>query len=271
MKILAVMYILLTITSNLFSIQRMEIGTVFQDLEGTPNMVVIPAGTFFMGSLENEKGREADESPRHLVSISYSFAVGVYEVTFDEWELFVNESDDFTYIPDDLGWGRGTRPVIDISWHDAKKYVKWLSKKTNFEYRLLSEAEWEYVARAGTTSRYWWGDKSDKTKARSDDGRVTNKKTLPVGSFTPNSFGLYDVHGNVWEWVEDCWSTNYLSVDHDGNLSSEIETCSRRVLRGGSWSTSSKHLRCANRSWKGPNYRGIGMDHGKGFRVARNL
>ena len=182
-------------------------------------MVVIPAGSFLMGSPEGEEGRLDREGPQHPVTIGAPFALGKYEVTFDEWDACV-AAGGCEHRPDDQGWGRGTRPVINVSWEDAHQYVAWLSGETGETYRLPSEAEWEYAARAGTTTRYFWGDGEDPAcgsaniydqvgKAADDYGGASFgcddgfAETAPAGSFRANAFGLHDVSGNVWEWVED--------------------------------------------------------------------
>ena len=166
------------------------------------------------------------------------------------------------YRPKDRGWGRGERPVINVRWKDAKSYVAWLSREAGHEYRLLSEAEWEYAARAGTTTKYHWGNSFD-------DKRVNNKtsKTVPVGRYGANEVGLHDVHGNVWEWVEDCWHENYAAAPTDGRAWTSGGDCGRRVLRGGSWFDDPRDLRAANRVRLGDG----GRDYGIGFRVARTL
>ena len=206
-----------------------------------------------MGSPESEPGRSDIEGPVHPVTIARPFAVGVYEVTFAEWDACVSGGGCGGFRPDDEGWGRGSRPVINVSWNDAQRYVQWLSRKTGAKYRLLSEAEWEYVARAGTTTAYWWGDDIGRNNANCLGcwSRWDARGTAPVGSFSANSFGLHDVHGNVWEWTEDCYEGD----------------CSRRVLRGGSWFDLPWYLRSAIRSGGPSGYR----DLNAGFRVARTL
>ena len=195
--------------------ERRRPGRVFRDCAACPEMVVVPAGSFTMGSPASEKGRWDDEGPRHRVTIGYSLAVGVYEVTFAEWDACVRAGACGRYRPDDEGWGRGGRPVINVSWEDAREYVRWLSRETGAPYRLLSEAEWEYVARAGTETARYWGDSESgqclNANGDDDDVNCTDgyANTAPVGSFQPNTFGLYDVLGNVWEWTEDCWNRNY--------------------------------------------------------------
>ena len=163
------------------------------------------------------------------------------------------------------GWGRCLRPVINVSWDDAQEYVRWLSRTTGAEYRLLSEAEWEYVARAGTTTPYHTGE-TITTDEANFQGDTYRGQTIPVGSFTPNAFGLYDVHGNVWEWVEDCWNYGYEGAPSDGSAW-ESGDCDRWVLRGGSWIFNARYLRSAFRDGYSSWYRDI-ID---GFRVARTL
>ena len=235
-------------------------GRRFQDCAVCPQMVVLPAGDFLMGSPQNEKRRYFDEDPRHRVTIPVPFAVGIYEVTFEEWEECMSDGG-CSRDPFDEGWGRGRRPVIHMSWVDAQEYVTWLSQKTGKLYRLLSEAEWEYAARAGTLTRYSFGN-----RISSDQAIYLRRKTLPVGSYAPNRFGLYDMHGNVWEWVQDCWNGSYVGAPNTGQawLSGN---CSRRVLRGGSWSSTSVALRSALRY--SDLIRSLGSS--RGFRVACTL
>ena len=177
-----------------------EVGKVFRDCPECPEMVVVPSGSFMMGSPSGEKGRDSDEGPVHRVTFERPFAVGVYEVTFGEWDACVSGGGCGGHRPSDRGWGRGRRPVINVNWKDAQAYVRWLSRKTGEEYRLLSESEWEYVARAGTRAAYWWGDGVGRNRANCSDCGDSYRYTAPVGSFSANPFGLHDVHGNVWEW-----------------------------------------------------------------------
>ena len=245
-------------------------GSRFRDCPECPEMVVVPAGSFLMGSPESEEDRWDREGPVHRVAFARAFAAGVYEVTFDEWDACVSDGGCGGYRPEDiLNWGRGVRPVIRVSWEDAQMYVRWLSRKTGEEYRLLSESEWEYVARAGTRTRYWWGDGIGRNRAtcytcgsRWDD----LGQTAPVGSFSANAFGLYDVHGNVWEWVEDCRNDSYNGAPSDGSAW-ESGDCGWRMLRGGHWGSVPRYLRSAMRSWSRPDYRTFSA----GFRVARTL
>ena len=185
-----------------------------------PEMVVVPSGEFMMGSPSNEQGHVDSESPQHRVSIGRPFAVSKFDVTFADWDACVSLGG----CPkegrsDDAGWGRGKQPVIYVSWDDAKAYAVWLSTMTGKTYRLLTEAEWEYAARAGTTTAYYWGDDIGKGNANCVfcGSQWDNKQTAPVGSFAPNQFGLYDMLGNVWEWVEDCGHNNYNGAPEDGS------------------------------------------------------
>lgn len=244
-------------------------GTTFRDCPECPEMVVVPTGSYFMGSLLNEEGRRNDEGPRHKVTISESFAVGVYEVTFDEWDACVSGGGCGGYRPDYDGWGR--RPVIDVSWNDAKAYVEWLKEKTSQEYRLLSESEWEYVARAGTKTRYWWGDGIGRNRmnCKGSESPWSGLQTAPVGMFSPNDFGLYDVHGNIMEWVQDCWTPNYNGAPVDGSAR-KFEDCSvstDRVLRSSSWAHEPSDARSASRVVFPSELRLILV----GLRVARTL
>ena len=188
-----------------------------------------------------------------MVRVSEPFAVGVYEVTFAEWDACVRDGGCGGHRPDDKGWGRGTRPVIDVSWKDAQAYAGWLSRETGEQYRLLSESEWEYVARSGTTTPYNTGEAITTNQAQYE-----GKQTLPVGSFSANAFGLHDVHGNVQEWTQDCWNDSYAGAPTDGSAW-ESGNCSLRVVRGG---------RSADRRGA---IAGIRIGLVIGFRVARML
>ena len=252
-------------------------GDTFNDCDDEgwcPEMVVVPAGSFMMGSPEDEVGRRDAEGPRHRRTIDEPFAIGVYEVTFAEWDACVAAGGCNGHRPHDDGWGRGRRPVINVSWNDAKAYVNWLSDRTGEEYRLPSEAEWEYAARAGMTTPFHFGPTISTDQANYDgkytygSGRtgVYRAQTVPVGSFPANEFGLHDVHGNAWEWMEDCWNDSYAGAP--GNSTAwTTGNCSRRVVRGGSWNFPPRLLRAANRYLFGPAYRKYFI----GFRVARTL
>ena len=238
-------------------------GRLFRDCDGCPEMVVVPSGRFRMGSPASERGRDDNEGPQHRVMLR-SFALGATEVTFDEWEACVRDSGCGGYRPRDQRWGRGARPVINVSWEDAQAYVRWLSRAIGESYRLPSEAEWEYAARAGTTTPFRTGATLSPDQANYGRNRG---QTTPVGTFVPNAFGLYDVHGNVWEWVEDCWHNSYRRAPNDGVAWTVGGDCGRRVLRGGSWNNSPRYQRSAERYGRTTEYR----LHDAGFRVARTL
>ena len=238
-------------------------GKRFRDCGACPEMMVMPAGSFLMGSQQSEKGRYDNEGPQHRVTIREPFAVGLYEVTFEEWAVCVADKGCGGYRPSDLSWGRGRRPVIDVSWENAQAYVRWLSRKTGEEYRLLSEAEWEYAARAGSRTRYSFGDEITPSDANYGENIG---RTQPVGSYRANDFGLYDMHGNVFEWIQDCWNGSYVGAPNNGEAW-ERGDCSRRVLRGGSWNFNSRILRSAHRN---TNHSGNRFNN-YGFRVARKL
>ena len=243
-------------------------GRRFRDCPECPELVVVSEGWYMMGSPSGEAGRDGDEGPVHRVTFERPFAVGVKEVTFGEWDACVLGGGCGGYRPGDRGWGRGPRPVVNVSWRDAEAYVEWLSGETGEEYRLLSESEWEYVARAGMRTAYWWGDEIGKNWANCDGcgSRWDGRQTAPVGSFSANAFGLYDVHGNVWEWVEDCWNASYAGAPSDGSAWGSGD-CDRRVLRGGSWNSKPRFLRSAIRF----RYTTGDRDYDFGFRVARTL
>ena len=246
--------------------QGLEPGDLFADelRDGGhgPKMVVIPAGSFRMGCVSGLDCLER-ELPVHTVTIPQAFAVSTYEITFEDYDRFLypNKAGDY-------GWGRGSRPVIYVTWTDAKKYVVWLSSQTGQPYRLLSESEWEYAARAGSATKYSWGNEFSRNRANCDGcgSQLDNSKTAPVGSFAASAFGLYDMDGNVYEWVEDCWNDSYLGAPSKGGawLSGD---CSLRVFRGGSWTSEPRFLRSANRN--GLSAGASGYD--AGFRVARTL
>lgn len=230
-------------------------------------MVLVPAGEIVKGSPFGEISRFQDEGPQHRVRISRPLAVGRYEVTFAEWDACV-AAGGCRHQPNNRAWGRGRQPVINITWNDAHEYLAWLSKMTGVPYRLLSEAEWEYAARAGNQSAYPWGETPGTSQANfnGSGSQWSNKQTAPVGSFAPNRFGLHDMIGNVWEWVEDCWHDNYTSAPTDGSVWLG-RSCGRRVARGGSWSSGQESARAAVRSWYYANKRFDDV----GFRIARTL
>jgi len=230
-----------------------------------PLMVVIPMGKFTMGSSGNETDRTSGEGPQHEVAITNVFAVSKSEVTFEQWDACVATAECPLALD---AWGRGTMPVINVSWDDAKRYVTWLSRITGKEYRLLTEAEWEYAARAGSNTRYSWGDDPGVGNANCNgcDGTWI-RQTAPVGSFRPNAFGLLDVHGNVWEWVEDIWHDIYEDAPADGSAWLQGADASFRVIRGGSWHNEPELVRTAVRLKR---HHKVQFDT-IGFRVARTM
>jgi formylglycine-generating enzyme required for sulfatase activity len=252
----------------------------FRDCPNCPEMVVVPSGSFKMGSPEDEPERSVGEGPQHKVTIKQPFAVGKYSVTFAEWDACVADGGCGGYKPDDQGWGRDDRPVIKVNWYEAKVYAAWLSKKTGRTYRLLSEAEREYVARAGTTTPFWWGSSiapgqanyngnTDVYKGGGQKGEY-RQMTVPVKSFQANPWGLYQVHGNVLEWTEDCIDDGDGDNGAPADGSARIRWyvfCDLHVVRGGSWFYNPRLLRSASR------YRSAtgGRDSTIGFRLARTL
>ena len=265
-------------------------GKKFRDCEECPEMVVVPAGTYRMGSPASEEGRDDNEGPVHRVTIAQPLAVGVYEVTRGEYARFVSATGHATgnacWTLEDstlrkwsgVNWRnpgqRAEHPVVCVSWADAQAYVRWLSEETGEGYRLLSEAEWEYVARAGTTTAFHTGATISTGQANYDgdstygSGRKGEyrEQTVAVGSFPANGFGLHDVHGNVWEWTQDCWNAGYGGAPSDGRAW-ESGKCSWRVLRGGSWFSAPRDLRSAKRVGSASG----GRSNNNGFRVARTL
>ena len=239
----------------------------FKDCETCPAMIPVAAGRFIMGSPSPEP-RSLGEGPQHQVTIPHSFAVGKYEVTFAEWDACVADGGCGGYSPDDQHWGRGNHPVINVNWNDAQSYVRWLSGKTSKQYRLLSESEWEYAARAGTTTAFYWGDTPDASYANylvSNDGNGAG--TVAVGSYLPNAFGLYDMLGNVQEWTQDCFHDSYAGAPTDGSAWTSGD-CNVRDVRGGSWGfLPARFLRSGSR-----NADSLGTRRSDyGFRVARTL
>jgi len=280
------------------SLARLAPGSTFQDCEpgsgNCPVMVVIPEGSFTMGAAEGEVGATANERPAHVVELS-RFAAGKYAVTFDDWETCVKRGGcSTTPLPDDFGMGRGKRPVVGVSWHDASEYADWLSKMTGQTYRLLTEAEWEYAARAGSTTPWYWGGDffiDEKTHAHCyicTWGGNVPQGTLPVGTYDPNAFNLHDMAGNVMEWVQDCYLSSYADDFRvaSGNGAPPAEAACNaemgspghgpgsglarqppRVLRGGSWRDGQLGVRSASRHNDDPR----SQDSRYGFRVARSI
>ncbi len=251
-------------------------GDVWKECDVCPEMAVLPAGRFLMGSPASEVGRSSNEGPQREVTIARAFAVGRFEVTFAQWDACVAARgcappEEGPYNPEDGGWGRDSRPVINVSWRDAKRYVRFLNDRVGGKaYRLLSEAEWEYAARAGTKTAFSTGPSIGPTQAQYDAGppvlAAHPDKTAPVGSFPANAFKLHDMHGNVWEWVEDCYAYGYSGAPADGSAFVQ-QSCFDRVFRGGSWFSNPQQLRSAIRGRNGPTQRNDNL----GFRVARTV
>jgi formylglycine-generating enzyme required for sulfatase activity len=249
--------------------RTLESGYTFSECSYCPQMVVVPAGKSMIGNGDHKKG-DRDEGPPFLAHIAKPFAVSRFETTFDEWDACVTLGG-CTIMPPDQGWGRGRQPVIYISWDDAKEYVSWLSKTTGKEYRLLTEVEWEYAARAGSEEDYTWGDKIPKGYANCRDcgSKWDNKQTAPVDrdgepSFPANKFGLHDMHGNVWEWIEDSYDDSYDRTPPHGPMDPNRFG---HVSRGGSWDEKATILRSANRLKR---VRDLRLPY-LGFRVARTI
>jgi formylglycine-generating enzyme required for sulfatase activity len=281
-------------------------GDIFKECDKCPEMVVVPPAldSFTMGSQAIEAGHEDDEGPQHSVTIPKKFAVGKFHITVDQFSAFVKETKydagSRCSIYENGEWRRDqagrswripgfpqtpSQPVVCINWKDADAYVRWLSRKTSRIYRLLTEAEREYAARAGTATRYFFGD-DEKDECRYGNGGDQTARsyvpgasnwaspscsdgyayTAPVGHFSPNAFGLYDMLGNAWTWVQDCYHENYTGAPSDGSAW-EPEECDRRALRGGSWRDPLTNLRSASRGKQLPATRLIHV----GFRVARTL
>ncbi len=233
-----------------------------------PELVVVPAGQFLMG---DGSGRgNHNERPQRTIEITVPFAIGRYEVTFADWQRYAAASG--AQMPDNEGWGlSSTRPVIHVSWRDAHAYTQWLSRQTGARYRLPTEAEWEYAARGGSTTYYWWGDELDSTEARPRahcrgcaSPRLLQNKTATVGQFPANGFGLYDTAGNVWEWTASRFTQSF-----DGSETQSVGLLdnSPRVVRGGAWNSGPTYLRSSMRDLKQPHHR----DYALGFRVVREL
>lgn len=235
--------------------------TVFRDIDEPwcPEMVMLPAGRFLMGSPESEDGRDADEGPQHEVTIGRPFAMGCYSVTFDEYDHFCAETT--REKPDDRGWGRGRRPVINVRHEDAESYCAWLSEKAGLTYQLPSEAMWEYACRAGTTTAFAFGN--DLTREQANFGH-TLRKTSEVGAYPANAWGLHDMHGNVWEHCQDWFHESYEAAPDDGSAWLTPAGI-LRVLRGGSWLIDAQNLRSAGRDRYSPDERYDVV----GFRCAR--
>jgi formylglycine-generating enzyme required for sulfatase activity len=217
-----------------------------------PMMVTVPAGRFTMGWSQGEPPGWSSLEPQHEVWVAYSFAMSAFAVTFEEYDRFVLEI--MRKKPQDEGWGRGKRPVINVSWEEALEYCAWLSERTGHIYRLPSEAEWEYACRAGTTTPFYFGERISTEQANFDGNfswngsprGVNRSQTLPVGTFPPNAYGLYDMHGNVWEWCQDAWYEGYNGAPRDGTAREDVLGLIRTV-RGGSWQVGPDGLRASGR------------------------
>ncbi|MBY5458535.1 SUMF1/EgtB/PvdO family nonheme iron enzyme [Rhizobium leguminosarum] len=237
---------------------------VVVDCDGCQEMIVLPGGSFMQGS----RGGPPGEDPRHEVKVA-PFAIAKFPVTFSEWQKCYDE-EACKMMPDDRGWGRKDRPVLNVSWDDTQDYVKWLSEKTGKTYRLPTESEWEYATRAGTTTRYWWGrdvelGKNANCKDCGEEG--IEPMTVSVTEYDANDFGLYDTLGNVAEWVEDCWHSSYKGAPSNGAAWNKGGNCDQRVLKGGYYDSDSAAIRSASRARYDKNVR----YSGNGFRVARTV
>ena len=221
---------------------------------------MLPAGAFMMGSPDKEAGRSTTEGPQREVTLK-PIAMGTHEVTFAEWDACLADGGCNGFSPQDQAWGRGRRPAMGVSWDDAQAYVAWLNRKAGrTSYRLPTEAEWEYAARAGTTTRYAFGNSIKRAQAVFGATR-----TDPVGSYIANAFGLFDMHGNVWEWVADCHKAGYADAPVDG-AAVDDPACKLRVYRGGGYEDKAENLRSANRRRAAPTMRSPSI----GFRVVRD-
>jgi len=249
--------------------QTLKAGASFKECaRDCPEMVVVRAGEFIMGSPASEAGRNDNEEPQHHVVFARPFAVAKFHVTFDDWDACVAYGDCDRRVSDS-GYGRGRHPVFNVTWDDARHYAAWLSRMTGKPYRLLSESEFEYAARAGTQTPYPWGDEIGKNNANCEgcDSQWEGKQPSPVESFAANQFGLHDMQGNVWQWIEDCYHGDYRGAPQDGSAWIEGADCSVRVARGGSWLMNPQTLRSANRS----NATTADRNYNLGFRVGRML
>jgi formylglycine-generating enzyme required for sulfatase activity len=299
--------------TNVMVMKDLAAGQTFRDCPNCPEMVVVPAGSFVMGAPSSETGRFDEEGPQRSVNIQ-KFAAGKFAVTKGQWKAFVSATGrsttngcDYSGLSKDseakaswsnLGFIQDDKhPVVCMTWDDARDYVKWLSQQTGDQYRLLTEAEWEYAARAGTKTAYPWGSSASHDQANYGadvccsgfaSGRDKWLNTSPVGSFPPNAFGLYDMHGNVLQWVADCFASSYADLPTDGSANEAVvqlkttgpleamngkSSCSYRMLRGGNWGDPPAMIRSAFRNWSPPpgstleDYRSAAV----GFRVARTL
>ena len=244
-------------------------GTIIRDCGQCPELVVVPAGAFRMGDLSG--GGDVDERPVRTVTLPRAFALARYETTFAEWDACAAAGACRPGVGD-VGFGRDRRPVVLVGWEDARAYTAWLSRRTGKAYRLPSEAEWEYAARAGAGTRFPWGDGVGSGRASCDGcgSRWDDARTAPVGSFPANAFGVHDMVGNVYEWVADCGRPSYEGAPSDGSVhasSGGDGDCEWRMMRGGSWLSLPRASRPANRVRNPAGFRDVHV----GFRVARSL
>jgi formylglycine-generating enzyme required for sulfatase activity len=257
-------------------------GSTFKDCSNCPELVVIPAGSFVMGNDHHDSGVKTEpgkitfnlaimasdnKSPAHHVSINAPIAVGKYSVTFDEWDACVADGGCGGYVPKESPWGRGRMPVANVNWQDAQNYTLWLSKKTGKHFRLLSESEWEYAARANSTTAYYWGDEIGDGNANCCGTKWDETKLAPVGSFAPNAFALHDMLGHVWQWTADCWHKDYAGAPADGSAWIAGGDCSKRIIRGGYYQSPAYIVRVDNHNYDELAHR----DYGIGFRIAREI
>lgn len=255
------------------SLETANTGAYFTDCEGCPGMAAIPAGSYKMGAPAGEVGAKPAERPQREIDFAKGFAIAAHEVTYDQWDACVADGACAAYAAPDHGWGRGARPVVSVSYEDALGFIAWLSGKTGKAYRLPTEAEWEYAARGGSAGPFSFGSTVRGGQANyngaypySGEKETFRARTVAAGSFAPNAYGLYDMHGNAWEWTADCWAETHAGAPSDG---SAVVTgdCSKRVLKGGAWNTGGWRLRSAHRIGKSAKAR----EFDNGFRVARDL
>jgi len=257
-----------TVTLKLAARASAEFTKAMAGYMPRPEMVAVKAGSFTMGCQGNDKKCQDDEKPPLQMTVP-AFEIGKHEVTFEMWDACYAQGG-CQHLPGDEGWGRGQRPVVNVSWNDIQEFLAWINKKTGKTYRLPTEPEWEYAARAGTVTVYSWGDEVGKNRANCGGcgSQWDNKQTAPVGSFAANPWGIHDMHGNVWEWVDGCpWTYKGSSTQASGWKYPGAGKCTpdRRVLRGGSWSGSPGIMRAAIRSASSPESR----LRNNGFRLAR--
>jgi formylglycine-generating enzyme required for sulfatase activity len=238
-----------------------RIGAIFRDSAECPMLVVAPAGEFSMGSEDFQT-----EKPVHSVVVAKPFAIGRSEVTFAEWEACVADGGCGGWRPEDHGRGEANLPVSEVSWSDAHAFIDWLTRKCGHAYRLPSEAEWEYVARAGTSTAFWWGEEVESGHANCRGCGAGDRRPSPVGSYPANGFGLVDTAGNIAEWVEDCWSDSYEGAPSDASARA-AGVCKQRVVRGGSFDAGARYVRSASRFL----YDAETRYYTNGFRVVRDL